>query len=385
VDFTLSEEQRSFAESVRRFAQSELAAGALERAHSAHYAWDVARKLADQGLLGITIKTEDGGVGGTLTDAVIAIQELALVCPKSADVLQAGNFGAIRTFAEYAPAQLKQRFLPGLLGGTTLLGLGMSEPEAGSAVTELKSTATEDGDFYVVNGTKVFSTHSGDATVFLIYVRFGPGLDGIGSVLVERGTPGFEVGQPSAFMSGEQWCQLYFDNCRIPKANLLLGPGGFKKQISGFNVERIGNAARALALGRHAFNIAKAHCLTRKQFGRPLCEFQGLQWKFADMALKLESAQLLLYRAASNADNGLPSGYETSMAKLACNLAGFEVANESLQSMGAYGYSTEALVEYCMKRTRGWMIAGGSIEILKNRIAEEVFERRFEQRAAQAK
>ncbi|WP_449235805.1 acyl-CoA dehydrogenase family protein [Azospirillum doebereinerae] len=380
MDFQLNEEQRAFADSVRRFARAELAADALARAHSPSFPWDVAAKLSDLGLLGITIKEEDGGVGGTLMDAVIAIQELALVCPKSADVVQAGNFGPIRTFAEYASADQKARFLPDLLAGRKLLALGMSEPDAGSAVTDLKTSAREDGDDYVINGSKVFSTHSPEAGLFLIYVRFGKGVGGIGSVLVERGTPGFTVGNPSAFMSGEEWCQLYFEDCRIPKANVLLGPGGFKKQIAGFNVERIGNASRALAVGRHAFNLAKAHAETRVQFGRPLCEFQGLQWKFADMALKLESAQMLLYRAATNADNGLPSAYETSIAKLSCNLAGFEVANEALQIMGGTGYSQESLVEYCVKRTRGWMIAGGSIEILKNRIAEELFERRFDQR-----
>jgi alkylation response protein AidB-like acyl-CoA dehydrogenase len=384
MNFHLNEEQSAFADSVRRFATAQLAPGALERAHSNDYPWDVAGKLSEQGLLGITISEEDGGIGGSLMDAVIAIQELALVCPKSADVVQAGNFGAIRTFAEYASPELKKRFLPDLLSGKSLLALGMSEPDAGSAVTELKTNAVEDGDHYVINGSKVFSTHSTHANVFLIYVRFGPGLNGIGSVVVERGTPGFEVGQPSSFMSGEEWSQLYFTDCRIPKANLLLGPGGFKKQIAGFNVERIGNSSRALAVGRHAFNIAREHCLNRRQFGRLLCEFQGLQWKFAEMALKLESAQLLLYRAATNADGGLPSAYETAIAKLACNQAGWEVANDAMQAMGGYGYSTESLVEYCVKRTRGWMIAGGSIEILKNRVAEEVFERRFDQRPAKA-
>ena len=165
---------------------------------------------------------------------------------------------------------------------------------------------------------------------------------------------------------------------------MLLGPGGFKKQMESFNVERLGNAARALALGRHAYDAARAHAKSREQFGRPLCEFQGLQWKFADMAIKLEAAQLLLYRAAANADRGLPSAYETAVAKAACNQTGFEVANESIQIMGALGYSRETLVEYCMRRTRGWMIAGGSIEMLKNRIAEHVFDRRFDQRKRHA-
>ncbi|MFD1380253.1 acyl-CoA dehydrogenase [Fodinicurvata halophila] len=155
---------------------------------------------------------------------------------------------------------------------------------------------------------------------------------------------------------------------------------GFKKQMSGFNVERIGNAARSLAVGRHAYNIAREHAQTRKQFDRRLCEFQGLQWKFADMAVKLEAAQLLLYKAASAADNDLPSAFDTAVAKLTCNQAGFEVSNEAMQVMGATGYSDECLVEYCMRRTRGWMIAGGSTEILKNRIAESVFGERFPQR-----
>lgn len=377
----LTQEQNELAQSVRHFARNELAPGALDRAHSREYPWDVARKLSELGLLGITMKEEDGGAGGSLMDSVIAIQEVAMSCPKSADVVQAGNFGPIRTFVEYATPEQKQRFLGGLLGGRELISLGMSEPDAGSAVTELKTTAREEGDYYVLNGGKVFSTHSPEANLFLIYVRFGPGVGGIGSILVERGTPGFTIGNRAGFMSGEEWCPLYFQDCRVPKANLLLGMGGFKKQISGFNVERIGNASRALALGRYAFETAKQHAIERKQFGRALCEFQGLQWKFADMAMKLETAQMLLYRAANVAEGELPSAYNTATAKLACNTAGFEVANEALQIMGGYGYSTESLVEYCVKRTRGWMIAGGSIEILKNRIAEHVFDRRFDQRA----
>ncbi|GAA0804024.1 acyl-CoA dehydrogenase family protein [Cupriavidus gilardii] len=380
MNFELSEEHQAFAESVRRFAQDKLAPGALQRAHSAQYPWDAARMLAEQGLLGIAFPEEDGGQGGTLMHAVIAIQEIALVCPKSADIVQAGNFGPIRTFVEYATPEQKARFLPDLLAGRKLIALGMTEPEAGSAVTELRTTARRDGDHYVIDGSKIFSTHSPEAELFLIYVRFGPGINGIGSVLVERGAPGFQIGEPSKFMSGEEWCQLYFEDCRIPAGNLLLGEGGFKRQIAGFNVERLGNSSRALALGRHCFNVAREHAMVRKQFGRELCEFQGIQWKFAEMALKLESAQLLLYRAAMEGEHGLPSAHSTAMAKLACNQAGWDVANEALQIMGGMGYSQESIVEYCLRRIRGWMIAGGSIEMLKNRIAEGVFGRSFPQR-----
>ena len=387
MNFQLTEEQTAFADSVRRFAKDHLATGALARAHATSYPWETARKLSAQGLLGILFPEADGGMGGTLMDAVIAIQEIALVCPKSADIVQAGNFGPIRTFVEYATPEQKQRFLPDLLGGRKLISLGMTEPEAGSAVTDLQTSAKPDGNAYLINGTKVFSTHSPEAGLFLVYVRFGHGpgsmgVGGIGSVLIERDTPGFTIGKPTNFMNGEQWAQLYFDNCRIPSTNVLLGPGGFKKQISGFNVERLGNSSRSLAVGRHAFNIARDHAKTRIQFGRPLCEFQGLQWKFAEMAMKLDAAQLLLYRAAcsSGSADKLPSPYDTAVAKLACNTAGFEVANEALQIMGGAGFSQDSLVEYCVRRTRGWMIAGGSIEILKNRIAESVFDRKFDQR-----
>ena len=380
MNFELTEEQAAFAETVRRFANARLKDGALERAHARSYPWHIARMLADQGLLGITIPEKDGGIGGTLMDAVIAIQEVALVCPKSADIVQAGNFGAIRTFAEYATAAQKARILPDLLAGRKIISIGMTEPDAGSAVTDLRTSAKRDGDEVVINGSKIFTTHSAEAAIFLVYVRYAPGVGGIGSVLIERDTPGFTIGEPSSFMSDEQWCPLFFDNCRIPSANILLGEGGFKKQIEGFNVERIGNSARAIALGRHAFNVARDYALVRNQFGRPLCEFQGLQWKFAEMAVKLDAAQLLLYRAIANAKDGLPAAYDTSVAKLACNLAGWEVSNEALQVMGGMGFSKESLVEYCVRRTRGWMIAGGSIEILKNRIAESVFDRRFDQR-----
>jgi len=234
-----------------------------------------------------------------------------------------------------------------------------------------------------VNGTKVFSTHSAEATVFLVYLRFGPGVEGIGSVLVDRDCDGLTIGKQSEFMNGEHWCQLYFEDCYVPAEQVLLGPGGFKKQIGGFNVERLGNASRSIAVGRYAFDEAIVYLKQRHQFGRPLAEFQGLQWMFAEAAVRLESAQLLLHRAAlAIGPDGLPGRYETTVAKYAANEAGFGAANVAMQGMGATGFSKESLVEYCFRRTRGWMIAGGSTEVLKNRIAEHVFDRRFSQRRA---
>lgn len=382
MDFELNTEQKGFESAVRRFAENELRDGAVARAHSQDYPWDISGRMADQGLLGITIAEADGGLGGTLMDAVIAIQTVASVCPRSADVVQAGNFGAIRVLAEYGSDFQKEKYLKPLLAGKALIAVGMTEPDAGSAVTELKTTATRDGKGWRINGTKIFTTHGPHADFILAYVRFGPGTKGIGSVMIETRAEGMRLGKRSAFMSDEEWVEIFMDNVYIPDEQVVLGEGGFKKQIAGFNVERLGNTSRSLALGRYAYEEARQWALQRRQFGKLLCEFQGIQWKFADMRIKLDAAQLLLYKAASGADSGFPSPTETAIAKAYCNQIGFDVANEALQVMGGMGYSCESLVEYCVRRCRGWMIAGGSIEILKNRIAEGVFERTFSQRAS---
>ncbi len=380
MNFEFTEEQKQFRDAVKGFAERHLRAGALARAHNPEHPWDMAKLMAQQGLLGITIPEKDGGQGGTLMDAVIAIETVAQVCPRSADVIQAGNFGAIRVLAEYGTEDQKKRYLARLLSGEAVICVGMTESEAGSAVTDLKTTATPDGKGYRVSGEKIFTTHAQYADVMLAYVRYGPGVDGIGSVLIERSAAGVKQSKPSRFMNGEEWVTTWFDNVYVPPENVVLRQGGFKKQIAGFNVERIGNTARSLALGRYCYETAREWALQRKQFGRLLAEFQGLQWKFADMKIKLDAGQLLIYRAASNADRGFPSAEETSIAKAFCNQAGFEIASEAMQIMGGMGYTEETLVEWCFRKCRGWMIAGGSIEILKNRIAESVFERTFSQR-----
>ena len=380
MDFNLTEEQIAFQNSVRSLADKYLKEGNLKRAHDPLFPKDIAKLFSKNGLMGITLPEKDGGQGGKLMDAVLAIEQVALICPRSADVIQAGSFGPIRTFAEYASNYQKEKYLKKLLNGEMVIGLGMTEPNAGSAVTDLTTKAIQDGKGFRVSGSKVFTSNSPDADIFLIYVRYHEGINGIGSVVMDTSMPGFSKGKSSKYTNGEEWCALYFDNVYIPEENVLLGPGGFKKQISGFNAERIGNSARSLALGEFAFNVAKEYALTREQFGKKICEFQGIQWKFSDMKIQIEAGRLLLYRAAINADRGFPSSKETSIAKAFCNKAGFEISNEAMQVMGGTGYSQESLVEYCFRKSRGWQIAGGSTEMMKNRIAEDIFERRFSQR-----
>ena len=380
MDFNLTEEQITFQNSVRNLADKYLKKDNLRRAHDPLFPKDIAKLFSNNGLMGITLPEKDGGQGGNLMDAVLAIEQVALICPRSADVIQAGSFGPIRTFAEYATDYQKEKYLKKLLNGEMVIGLGMTEPNAGSAVTDLTTKAVQDGKGFRVSGSKVFTSNSPDADIFLIYVRYHEGIDGIGSVIMDTSMPGFSKGKSSKYTNGEEWCAVYFDNVYIPEENVLLGPGGFKKQTSGFNAERIGNSARSLALGEFAFNVAKEYALTREQFGKKICEFQGIQWKFSDMKIQIEAGRLLLYRAAINADRGFPSSKETSIAKAFCNKAGFEISNEAMQVMGGTGYSQESLVEYCFRKSRGWQIAGGSTEMMKNRIAEDIFERRFSQR-----
>ena len=205
MDFRLSHEQQAFKDSVTRFARKHLAEDALARAHEPAYPWEVARLMAQNGLLGITLSEADGGQGGSLMDAVLAIEAIASVCPRSADVIQAGSFGAIRVLAEYGSADQKARYLKRLLAGDGVISVGMTEPEAGSAVTDLTTTATPDGDGFRINGSKVFTTHAWYADVILAYVRYGPGLNGIGSVLIDTQSPGVRFGKKTHFMSGEEW------------------------------------------------------------------------------------------------------------------------------------------------------------------------------------
>src|SRR5262245_43601265 len=253
MNFELTAEQQAFRDAVRGFAEKPLREGALDGAHNTEQPWDVALRRSKQGPMGIMIPEDDGGKGGTLMDAILAIETVAQVCPRSSDVIQAGNFGAIRVLAEYGTADQKKRYLKRLLAGDGVICVGMTEPEAGSAVTDLRTTATPDGAGYRVSGEKVFTTHAAYADVMLVYVRFGPGVGGIGSVLIERGAAGVKQGKPSRFLNGEEWVTTWLDNVYVPAENVVLKEGGFKKQIAGFNVERLGNTARSLALGRYAY------------------------------------------------------------------------------------------------------------------------------------
>lgn len=382
MDFGLTPEQTTLVESVTKLAEREFGARAFQRDG---FAWDSLKVLAEHDLTGLTLPVEVGGQGASLLDAVLVMMAITKVCPHSADALQATNFGAIRQVANFGSEQVRREVLPLFLRGEALVTAGMSEPDAGSALTDLRTNARYDGDHVVLDGQKCWNSHGPDATHSVVWCRFGPSSRDIGAVLVPFDAPGFSRGKRELHMSGESHCQLFLDGCRVPREYVLADSGALKKMLSIFGVERMGNASRALALAETAYERAVEHAKVRQAFGKDLCEFQGLQWKFADMRVELDAARMLLLRAVANADAGTPDATEAAIAKLHANRTAFSVANEAMQVFGAAGYSQEYPLEYIVRRTRGWMIAGGSVEILKNTIAGSVFGRRFDQRAGAAR
>lgn len=381
MDFSLTPEQQALRDSATALAKREFADQAF---HHDGFAWDSLKVLASNGFTGLTIAEEDGGQGASLLDAVLVMQAITKVCPHSGDAVQASSFGAIRQIATFGTPRVKSEVLAKLLKGDGLVSAGMSEPDAGSALTDMRTSARHDGDMVVLDGQKCWNSHGPDITHSVVWCRFGPAAKDIGAVVVPVDAPGFSRGRPERYMSGEYHCTLNFDECRIPREYVLADSGAVSKMLSIFGVERLGNASRALALAEAAYERAVEHVKQRNQFGRPLMEFQGLQWKFADMRIKLDSARMLIYRAVANAENETPDPIEAAIAKAHTNEVAFAVANDALQAFGAMGYSTELPMEYYVRRIRGWMIAGGSVEILRNTIAQDVFGTRFSQRRPRA-
>src|SRR5579859_6907585 len=267
--------------------------------------------LASHGLSGISLPEEVGGQGRTLLDAVLVLETVAEVNVAAGDCVQALNFGAIQQVAAHGTPDIVQRFLRPVLSGTKLVTIAMTEPDAGSAVTDLRTRAVRKGSGVALNGQKIFTTNADSADYFVVWSRFGPEPRDAGAVIVERGTPGFTIDSTHRFGSGESYGVLYFEDCEVADSNVLLDTDGFQKMLMVFNIERLGNATRSLAVGQAALTLALKHVRERKQFGRRLVEFQGLQWRLAEMELQLQAARLLLYRAAANANDGKASPIET--------------------------------------------------------------------------
>lgn len=385
MDFRLSEEQQALQAAARQFARGEMleVAEALER-DAAPLSRDWVKKYAEMGFLGINVSTEYGGLGLGNVDGFLVLEEFAKVSSAVAFPIFESVAGPVHALAHFATDSVKQRVIPAVCRGELIVAVAMSEPEAGTALTDLRTRGEVKNDRIKINGAKRWCSGGGHSDTYLVYCRLSdaPGAKGIGAVLVDKDTPGLTFGEPERLMGfrGIPDSDLYFDNVEVPVEHLVVPAGGFPKLMQAFDLERCGNATMALGQASGALEEALAWVQEREQFGKPIVEFQAVQLRLAEMAMRVEASRLLIYRAAQNAENGLPSIADSSIAKCVANESAREVTSAGVQLMGGYGYSKDYPMERRMRDAWGWGIAGGTIDIQKVNIASALVGRRFNQR-----
>jgi butyryl-CoA dehydrogenase len=385
MNFRLTPDQLALQQAARDFARAELPAIAaeLERDNRPPDR-DLVRRYAEMGFLGINVPEPLGGLGLGNLEALIVLEEFAKISSAVAFPIFESSVGPVRAIEHFAPAALAQRVVPAVCRGETIVAVAMSEPDAGSALTDLKTSGVTRGDKVVLNGVKRWCSGGGHADSYLVYCRLSeaPGAKAIGAVLVEKGTRGLSFGPPEALMGfrGIPSSDLNFDDCAVPAENIVVPAGGFRQLMEAFDLERCGNATMALGQASGALEDVLDYVTERKQFGKPIAEFQAVQLKLAEMHMKCDAARLLIWRAAANAEEGLPSVLDSSTGKCFANTIAREVAGDALQLMGAYGYSKEFPMERRLRDSWGWGIAGGAIDIQKVNIAGAMLGRRFDQR-----
>ena len=386
MNFTLSEEQKALQNSVRKFAQTELPEIAKQIEETGRPpSIEIRNRFGELGYLGVNLSADYGGSGGTHLDAVIVLEELAKISIAVAFPVFESCFGPSLAIAHFGSETLKNWLLPSICSGDLILAVSMSEPNAGSALTDLSTKGVVEDNHVILNGTKRWCSGAGHAEAYVVYCRMSDeqGAKGIGAIVVEKDTPGFSFGRQEHHMGfrGVASADMYFDNVRVPVENILVPAGGFSKLMEAFDLERCGNTTMSLAVAQSAFDFVLSYTQERKQFGKPLVDFQAVQIQIAEMKMKLDAARLLLYRAVVNAESGLPSIADSSIAKCFANEIAREVTGKAMQLMGGYGYSTEFPLEQKMRDAWGWGIAGGAIDIQKINITSAIVGRRFNQRS----
>ena len=374
MDFQLSEHQKDLVARARKFAEAEIAPYAAQWDADEHIPRSQIQKYADNSWFGMTLPKKYGGGGGSALDAVLIIEEVGRHCGISARIIVDHNFGAVGTILNFGTEEQRQRILPEVCRGEKLMSIGMTEPEAGSALTDLTTSAREDGDDFVLNGRKHWITGAGEREYTLVYARFDDvaGPAGIGAILVEEGMAGFLPGPriPSLGVRGVREGVLIFEDARVPKENLVVPPGSaFGNLMSAYNGQRIGASAVALGLAQGSFDYALAYADQRRQFGRRITDFQNSQFKLADMAIEMDAARLLIYRAAAGAKATITDRYQSSMAKVFVSEMAVRVTSGAIQLLGAEGYGRHHPVERMFRDARAFTLAGGSAEIQRLGIA----------------
>ena len=387
MDFKLTTEQLELQKVARDFAQKELTALADEMEESANpVPEDVLKKIGDLGFLGINTPTEFGGLGLSNLDAIIVLEEFGKVSSAVGWPVFEANAGPVKVIEHFGSDALKKRVIPKVCKGEMVVAVSMSEPNAGTGLTDLTTKAEIKGDKIVINGTKRWCSGAGHSDGYVVYARMSdaPAAKGIGAVFVDIDTPGLTFGNSESLMGwrGIPSADIYFDNVEVPIDNLLVEPeDGFKKLMETFDLERCGNATMALSQAAAALDYVKEYVQEREQFGKQLVDFQAVQIKLADMLIRVEASRLLIHRAVFNAANGLPDILESSTAKCFANEISREVTTNAMQLMGGYGFNKEYKMERRVRDSFGWGIAGGTIDVQKVNIASAMIGRRFNQRA----
>lgn len=385
MNFSLTDDQLQIREAARKFAAGNLRPLSRELEATAEpVPAEWLTKYAGQGFLGVNLPEQYGGAGMSHLDAALVLEEFAKISSAVAMPVFEASFGPVLAVERFGSEALKQRVLPRVCRGELIVVVSMSEPEAGTALTDLRTTAVVQDGRVIINGQKRWCSGAGHSAGYLVYCRMSGevGAKGIGAVYVERPTPGLTFGKPEQLMGfrGIPSADIHFDNVTVPQENIVMPAGGFRKLMDAFDLERCGNATMSLGAAASAFEHVLDYVQQRKQFGKPIADFQAVQLKLADMALKIEASRLLLHRAVSNAGQGLPTARASSIAKCFANEMVREVCGMAMQLMGGYGYRKAFDIEQKFRDAWGWGIAGGTIDIQKITIAAALMGRRFDQR-----
>ena len=368
MDLTLTDEQKQIRRAAHELAEKEFAENAFQ--WHEEFPEENAAILAEQGYLGMTLPAEYGGADMSFFDLLMAMEGIGEVCPDSANLLRDTNTGNMQIVAQFAEEQYKQQYLPPVCNGeNTYISIGMSEPEAGSAVTDMSTTATDDGDAWVINGQKAWVSDAHRSQAFVVYAQMPDG--NIGSVLIDRENPGLEVGDPDENMCGEKQSSLFFDDCQVEKSRgLVTGPDSFKQQIKTYNVNRVLGMANNWIMAKWLFDDALEYAQYREQAGQPIIDHQAVSHRLADMATKLETSRWLIYRSLSGDE--LPGRALSSMSKVFVGEKTLEVVDAALQIKGANGYVGDTPEAYAYQKLRGYLLAGGTPDIHRNNLVRSL-------------
>ncbi|WP_339226489.1 acyl-CoA dehydrogenase [Oceanobacillus sp. FSL K6-2867] len=368
MDFQLTEEQEMLRKMVRDFAEKDVEPTAAERDEEERFDRGIFDKMAELGLTGIPWPESYGGIEADYVSYVIAVEELSRVCASTGVTLSAHLSLASWPIYKYGNEEQKKNFLTRLATGEALGAYALSEPGAGSDVVSMKTTAKEDGDHYVLNGSKVWITNGGVADIYIVFAKTDADAKhkGISAFIVEKGTEGFSFGKKEKKLGirSSPTTELIFENCRIPKENMLGSEGeGFTIAMTTLDGGRNGIAAQALGIAQGALDAAAAYAKEREQFGKPIAANQGISFKLADMATEIEAARLLTYQAAWLESKGLPYGKASAMSKLFAGDVAMRTTVEAVQIFGGYGYTKDYPVERYMRDAKITQIYEGTNEI----------------------